>query len=69
MLLTGVHASARCRRSAGRMDGSAKVQIKVTDKHHVWVKREGGMELQILLVKRLPTTETAADPEPAPAKK
>jgi hypothetical protein len=49
--------------------GSAKVQIKVTDKHHVSVKREGGMELQLLLVKRLPMTETAADPEPAPAKK
>ena len=51
------------------LDRNAKVQIKVTDKHHVWVKREGGMELQLLLVKRLPTTETAADPEPAPAKK
>ncbi len=48
---------------------NAKVQIKVTDKHHVWVKREGGMELQLLLVKRLPATETAADPEPAPVKK
>jgi hypothetical protein len=49
--------------------GNAKVLIKVTDKHHVWVKQDGGTELQLLLVKRLPTAETAADPEPAPAKK
>jgi hypothetical protein len=48
---------------------NAKVQIKVTDKHHVWVKRDGGTELQLLLVKRLPATETAADPEPAPVRK
>ena len=48
---------------------NAQVQIKVSDKHHVWVRREGGMELQLLLVKRLPATETAADPEPAPVKK
>jgi hypothetical protein len=49
--------------------GNAKVFIKITDKHHVSVKQDGGTELQLLLVKRLPTTETAADPEPAPAKK
>ena len=48
---------------------NAKVQIKVTDKHHVWVKRDGGTELQLLLVKRLPATETAADPQPAPVRK
>jgi hypothetical protein len=48
---------------------NAQVQIKVTDKHHVWVKRDGGMELQLLLVKRLPAIATAADPEPAPVKK
>jgi hypothetical protein len=48
---------------------SAQVQIKVTDKHHVWVKRDGGMELQLLLVKSLPATATAAEPEPAPVKK
>ena len=48
---------------------NAKVQIKVTDKHHVWVKRDGGTELQLLLVKRLPAAETAADPEPAPVRK
>jgi hypothetical protein len=49
--------------------GNAKVQIKIADKHHVWVRREGGMELQLVLVKRLPATATASDPEPAPAKK
>jgi hypothetical protein len=48
---------------------NAPVQIKVTDKHHAWVKREGGMELQLLLVKSLPATATAADREPAPVKK
>jgi hypothetical protein len=48
---------------------NAKVQIKVTDKHHAWVRQEGGMELQLLLVKTLPATATAADPEPAPVKK
>ncbi len=48
---------------------NAQVQIKVTDKHHVWVKRDGGMELQLLLVKRLPAIATATDPEPAPVKK
>jgi hypothetical protein len=48
---------------------NAQVQIKVTDKHHVWVKRDGGMELQLLLVKSLPATATASDPEPPPAKK
>jgi hypothetical protein len=48
---------------------NAQVQIKVTDKHHVWVKRDGGMELQLLLVKRLPAIATAVDPEPAPVKK
>ena len=48
---------------------NAKVQIKVADKHHVWVKRDGGMELQLLLVKSLPATASAADPEPTPVKK
>ncbi len=47
---------------------NAAVQIKVTDKHHVWVKQDGGMELQLLIVKRMPGT-APADPEPAPVKK
>jgi hypothetical protein len=48
---------------------NAEVQMKVTDKHHVWVKQDGGMELQLLIVKRMPATTPSAVPEPAPAKK
>ena len=48
---------------------NAEVQMKVTDKHHVWVKQDGGMELQLLIVKRMPATTRSAAPEPAPAKK
>jgi len=43
--------------------------MRVTDKHHVWVKQDGGMELQLLIVKRMPATTPSAAPEPAPAKK
>ncbi len=46
---------------------NAQVQIKVTDRHHLWVKRDGGVELQLLLVKSLPAT--AADSETPPVKK
>jgi hypothetical protein len=48
---------------------NAEVQMKVTDKHHVWVKQDGGMELQLLIVKRMPATTPSTAPEPAPAKK
>ena len=48
---------------------NAEVRMKVTDKHHVWVKQDGGMELQLLIVKRMPATTPSAAPEPAPAKK
>jgi hypothetical protein len=48
---------------------NAEVQMKVTDKHHVWVKQDGGMELQLLIVKRMPSTTLLAAPEPAPTKK
>jgi hypothetical protein len=48
---------------------NAEVQMKVTDKHHVWVKQDGGMELQLLIVKRMPASPPSAAPEPAPAKK
>jgi hypothetical protein len=48
---------------------SAEVQMKVADKHHVWVKQDGGMELQLLIVKRMAVTTPSAAPEPAPAKK
>ena len=47
---------------------NAEVQMKVTDKHHVWVKQDGGIELQLLIVKRMPGT-APAPPEPAPVKK
>jgi hypothetical protein len=48
---------------------NAAVQMKVSDKHHVWVKQDGGMELQLLIVKRMPATTPSAALEPAPAKK
>ncbi len=32
----------------------AEVQMKLTDKHHAWVKSPGGPELQVTVVKRLP---------------
>ena len=48
---------------------NAQVQMKVKDKHHVWVKQDGGMELQLLIVKRMPATTPPAASEPAPAKK
>src|SRR5450755_3887319 len=44
---------------------NAEVQMKVTDKHHVSVKQEGGMELQLLIVKRMPGTAPSASPTPA----
>jgi len=47
---------------------NAEVQIKVTDKHHVWVKQSGGMELQLLVVKRMPAATQSAAPKPAPVK-
>lgn len=31
-----------------------EVQIKITDKRHVSVRRAGGMDLQLLIVKRMP---------------
>jgi hypothetical protein len=48
---------------------NAEVQMKVTDKHHVSVKQDGGMELQLLIVKRMPATASSAAPEPVPVKK
>ena len=47
---------------------NAEVQIKVTDKRHVWVKQSGGMELQLLIVKRMPPATQSAAPKPAPVK-
>ena len=46
----------------------AEVQMKITDKHHVSVKQADGIELQLLIVKRMPGTVQSAAPEPAPTK-
>jgi hypothetical protein len=43
---------------------NAEVQMKITDKHHVSVKQQGGMELQLLIVKRMLGTAQAAAPQP-----
>ena len=37
--------------------------MKITDKHHVSVKQAGGMELQLLIVKRMLGTAPAAAPK------
>jgi hypothetical protein len=42
------------------------VQIKIADKRHIFVKRPGGTELQLLIVKRIPGTASTAVPKPAP---
>jgi hypothetical protein len=46
----------------------APVQMKVTDKHHVSVKQGDGIELQLIIVKRVPAPTQATDPAPSPAK-
>lgn len=46
----------------------AEVQMKLSDKHHVWVKESTGPELQLLVVKRVPAGEMDA-PKPAPTRK
>ncbi len=43
---------------------NSEVQIKVTDKHHVAVKQQGGMELQLLIVKRVLGTAQSEVPKP-----
>ena len=51
----------------GWKDGSA-VEVKMTDKHHAWVRQPGGVELQLVVVKRMPGTAQPADPKPPSAK-
>jgi hypothetical protein len=46
---------------------NAEVQMRITDKHHVSVKQADGIELQLLIVKRMPGTVQSAAPKPAPA--
>ena len=41
----------------------SQVEMKITDKHHVTVKQAGGMELQLLIVKRMLGTAPAAAPK------
>lgn len=48
----------------GWKDGS-KVEMKVTDKHHVLVRQRDGIELQLLIVKR--TTGAGQPPVSKPA--
>jgi hypothetical protein len=47
---------------------NAEVQMKITDKHHVSVKQGDGIELQLIIVKRVPAPTQATDPAPSPAK-
>ena len=47
----------------------ADVQIKLTDKHHAWVRSAGGPVLQVIVLIRVPATGDAAVPDPPPAKK
>jgi hypothetical protein len=46
----------------------AEVQMKVTDKHHVWVRQAGGTELQLDIVKRTPGVVPAPPPKSAPVR-
>ncbi len=43
----------------------AEVRIKVTDKRHLSVKGPDGFELELIVVKRTPTTPETAPPKPA----
>ena len=40
------------------------VEMKITDKHHVMVKQAGGMELELLIVKRMLGAAPAAPAKP-----
>lgn len=47
----------------------AEVQMKLSDKHHVWIKKSTGSELQLVVVKREPATGEVDAPKPAPTQK
>ena len=47
----------------------ADIQIKLTDKHHAWVRSAGGPDLQVIVLKRVPVTGDAAAPDPASVQK
>jgi hypothetical protein len=45
-----------------------EVQMKVTDRHHVWVRRVGGTELELVIVRRTPGAVLAPAPKSAPVR-
>lgn len=47
---------------------NAEVQIKVSDKHHAFVKQSCGTEVQLVIVKRMPGSVASAPPKPATVK-
>ena len=42
-----------------------EVQMKLSDKRHMWMKTPGGSELQLVIVKRMPGIREMAAPKPA----
>ena len=46
----------------------AEVQMKVTDKHHVAVRQQGGPELQLVIVKRTSSAVPLSSPKSPPVK-
>ncbi len=48
---------------------STEVQIKLADKRHVFVKGPGGLELQLMVVKRIPAPPEMDAPKAAPVQK
>jgi hypothetical protein len=47
---------------------NAVVQMRVTDKHHVSVKQGDGVELDLIITKRMPAPTQAEAPAPSPVK-
>jgi hypothetical protein len=48
---------------------STEVQMKLADKHHMFVKGPGGLELQLTVVKRIPAPPEMDAPKAAPVQK
>ena len=47
----------------------AEVQMKLTDKHHAWVRLPGLHELQVIVLKRVPATGDMTAPNAVPVQK
>jgi hypothetical protein len=47
----------------------ADVQLMIEDKHHAVVKEEGGRELSLIVVKRVPAAADRSSPAPSPGEK